>query len=410
MKSLADKNIVLGITGGIAAYKSAELIRILKQNGTNIRVVMTKNACEFITPLTVQALSGNKAHFNLFDLDAEQSMGHIELARWADLLLIAPASADFIARLTVGRSEDLLSTLCLATLAPIYLAPAMNQVMWSNKATQCNVKTIVSRGINIIGPTKGEQACGDFGYGRMAEPEIITNSLANLFNSGPMLGKKLLITAGPTREKIDPVRYISNYSSGKMGFSLATAAAEAGAKVTLISGPVALNASLGVELINVESALDMQNAVLDTLNSEAYDFYISCAAVADYRPTEVYKQKIKKDYNNVTENRIIELTLNSDILSMVSNLQKNRPFVVGFAAETNNAINYAREKLQRKNLDMIIVNDVAKKNIGFGSDVNEVTVIDSKNEINLPQMSKINLGKKLIECIASSCNKKLQPK
>ncbi len=348
MLSLINKQILLGITGGIAAYKSAELSRLLVKAGVEVRAVMTSSACEFITPLTIQALSGNRVHTDLMDVQAEAAMGHIELARWADLILIAPVSANFIARLAHGEANDLLSAICLASSAPIALAPAMNQAMWSNQNTQENLAALKSKGLSIFGPAEGEQACGDIGLGRMLEPAELIEQAAELFQNGVLAGLNVSITAGPTREAIDPVRYISNHSSGKMGYALAHAAAEAGAKVSLISGPVSLSPPPHVKLIEVENAEQMLEATIET----PCDIFIGVAAVADYRPQQIASNKIKKSKDSVN----LELVKNPDILGSIA-AQQPKPFCVGFAAETENLESNALTKLQNKNIDLIIANN-----------------------------------------------------
>ena len=397
MPSLANKRVLLGVTGGIAAYKSAEIIRRLQDAGANVRVVMTSAATEFITPLTMQALSGNPVHLELLDTDAEAAMGHIELARWADMILVAPASADFIAKLTNGEGGDLLSTLCLASRSPLAIAPAMNQGMWRNASTQHNIERLRGRGIHIFGPTEGNQACGDVGPGRMSEPEDIAELTADLFETGALAGKKVIITAGPTREAIDPVRYISNHSSGKMGYALAEAAAEAGAETVLISGPVNLTSPDRVKTIAVTSAQEMYDAALD--EADGCQLFIASAAVADYRPVQVSTQKIKKSADTLT----IEMVKNPDIVSAVAALQ-HRPFTVGFAAETANVEDgledHARGKLERKNLDLVIANDVSDRTIGFNSDDNAVLVVEMKSSEAIPKINKSILARQLIAKIA----------
>jgi phosphopantothenoylcysteine decarboxylase / phosphopantothenate---cysteine ligase len=394
MAHLFNRNILLGVSGGIAAYKSAELVRQLQELGASVRVVMTRGAQEFITPLTLQALSGNPVHTELLDEEAEQGMGHIELARWADLLLIAPATADLVARLAAGRADDLLTTVALATSAPLLLAPAMNQQMWRDSATETNMATLRARGAQVIGPAAGVQACGDVGPGRMEEPATIAQSAANMFDSGLLQGKRVVITAGPTREALDPVRYISNHSSGKMGYALAEAAALAGARTTIISGPVALQAPEHVSVVQVNSALDML-AASETLLPEC-DIYIACAAVADYRPADIQPQKIKKGPEQTT----LQLVKNPDIVAAVA-ASKQRPFTVGFAAETRDVLNYARGKLQRKGLDMIVANDVSDQSIGFNSDENEVTVLWREGEQVLEKAGKGTLARQIVALIAS---------
>lgn len=399
MQRLTNRQIVLGITGGIAAYKSAELTRLLKGAGADVRVVMTPAATEFITPLTLQALSGNPVHLHLLDAEAEAGMGHIELAKWADLILIAPASADFMARLASGNGNDLLSTICLAAAAPICLAPAMNQAMWRDDSTQDNARLLRERGVTLFGPASGEQACGDTGPGRMMEPTDLAELAAGQFERGLLTGKTVFITAGPTREPLDPVRYISNHSSGKMGYALAAAAVDAGAKVKLISGPVNLAAPERMTRVSVQSAEDMLAASLDDL--ESCDIFIASAAVADYRPTAVAEHKMKKGNEEIME---LHLVKNPDIVATVAGTP-DKPFTVGFAAETRDVLSYARGKLERKNLDMIVANDVSRSDIGFNSDENAVTVITPDSEQELPQASKRQLAGQIIEQVARSYHK-----
>ena len=393
MAHLFNRNVLLGVSGGIAAYKSAELIRQLQERGANVRVIMTQGAQEFITPLTLQALSGHPVSTDLLDTEAEQGMGHIELARWADLLLVAPATADLLARLSAGRADDLLTTVALATPAPLLLAPAMNQQMWRDSATAANIEILSERGVQLVGPAEGIQACGDTGPGRMEEPAVIADAAAALFDSGLLAGQRVVVTAGPTREALDPVRYISNHSSGKMGYALARAAAEAGAQTTLVSGPVNLATPDHVQRIDVESARDMLQACLDLLGE--CDVFIACAAVADYRPASTQDQKIKKDAEDMT----LELVRNPDIVASVA-ASDRRPFTVGFAAETHNVVEYAREKMARKKLDMIVANDVADPDIGFNSDYNAATVLSREGEHSLPQASKETLAHQIIALIA----------
>jgi phosphopantothenoylcysteine decarboxylase/phosphopantothenate--cysteine ligase len=392
-QNLANKRIIIGISGGIAAYKAAELVRRLKQHGAQVRVVMTAAAQQFITPLTLQALSGNPVHTALLDTEAEAAMGHIALARWADALLIAPASADCIARIAQGRGDDLLTTLVLALNAPLALAPAMNQAMWLDKATQHNVQLLLHRGITLFGPAEGSQACGDTGPGRMLEAEELAECLSSLFATGALAGLRVTITAGPTREAIDPVRFISNHSSGKMGYALAEAAAEAGALTTLISGPVALPAPPNVNLVKVCSAAEMHAASMAA--AADCDIFIATAAVADYRPKNVASQKIKKKDSTM----LLELERNPDIISAVAALQPG-PFCVGFAAETEKVAEHARSKLQRKGLDLIFANDVANTGIGFNSDENQVTLISAKETLTLELAPKQRLARILISEIA----------
>ena len=397
MAHLFNRNVLLGVSGGIAAYKSAELVRQLQELGATVRVIMTHGAREFITPLTLQALSGHPVHTELLDEKAEQGMGHIELARWADLLLIAPATADLIARLAAGRGDDLLTTVALATAAPRMLAPAMNQQMWRDPATAANVETLLERGFRMIGPAAGEQACGDVGPGRMEEPAAIADAAAGLFISGALAGKRVVITAGPTREALDPVRYISNHSSGKMGYALAAAAADAGARTTLVSGPVNLTVPEHVSCQQVESARDMLDACLDLVPD--CDIFIACAAVADYRPAQVQAQKIKK---GDTDETTLQLVKNPDIVSAVA-AGEHRPFTVGFAAETQDVLGYARSKMQRKGLDMIIANDVSDSGIGFNSEDNEVTVLWAEGEQALARANKSTIARQIVELIAGRC-------
>lgn len=394
MGLLSNKQILLGVTGGIAAYKSADLVRRLQDAGASVRVVMTPAACEFITPLTMQALSGHPVHTTLLDPEAEAGMGHIQLARWADLVLIAPASADFIARFTQGMGDDLLTTLCLATAAPIAIAPAMNQGMWHAPATQDNLALLAKRKVHIFGPAAGGQACGDIGLGRMLEPLQLVDAAASLFESGVLAGKKVVITAGPTREAIDPVRYISNHSSGKMGYALAQAAMEAGAQVVLISGPVNLPSPDRVQLIKVTSAQEMFDASL--AQADACHLFIAAAAVADYRPAQVAVQKIKKGSDAELSLNLIK---NPDIVASVAALPR-RPFTVGFAAETERLLEHARTKLERKNLDLVIANDITGDGIGFNSDDNAVTLVSQVEEITLSQRSKQQLARELIALMA----------
>jgi phosphopantothenoylcysteine decarboxylase / phosphopantothenate---cysteine ligase len=349
---MRGKHVLLGVTGGIAAYKSADLVRRLMERGAEVQVVMTAGAREFIGATTFQALSGRAVRESLWDSAAEAAMGHIELARWADLVLVAPASADFMARLAGGRADDLLSTLCLATAAPLVLAPAMNQQMWANAATQSNVATLTQRGVRLLGPGIGEQACGELGPGRMLEPIAIADLIEPLLaGAGAFSGKRVLITAGPTREAIDPVRFVSNRSSGRMGYAVAEAMRAAGAEVVLISGPVALSPPPGVRCVSVETAAQMLEAVQRELSGT--HVLVATAAVADYRPLTIADRKIKKK----TEQLSLELTRTTDILATVA-AGPERPFVVGFAAETDAVEQHALEKLERKNLDMIAANEV----------------------------------------------------
>ncbi|MGR5234503.1 bifunctional phosphopantothenoylcysteine decarboxylase/phosphopantothenate--cysteine ligase CoaBC [Vibrio rotiferianus] len=393
MQTLAGKKILLGISGGIAAYKCAELTRRLIERGAQVQVVMTKAAKEFITPLTMQAVSGRPVSDSLLDPAAEASMGHIELAKWADLVLLAPATADLIARMSAGMGNDLLTTLVLATDSPIAVSPAMNQQMYRNIATQENIATLARRGMHIWGPAAGEQACGDVGPGRMLEPMQLVHLCEQFFQPKLLADKSILITAGPTREAIDPVRYISNHSSGKMGFALANAAANLGAKVTLVSGPVSLNTPVGVERINVASAQEMHDTVM--AHAANHDAFISCAAVADYRPEDVASQKLKKTENN--DHMTIKMVKNPDIVAAVAAMTEQRPFTVGFAAETNDVETYARGKLLKKNLDMICANDVSVEGQGFNSNDNAITLFWPQGDQALALESKEALSFKILE-------------
>ncbi|MEB3763794.1 bifunctional phosphopantothenoylcysteine decarboxylase/phosphopantothenate--cysteine ligase CoaBC [Vibrio cholerae] len=395
MQSLAGKKILLGISGGIAAYKCAELTRRLVERGANVQVVMTHAAKEFITPLTMQAVSGRPVSDSLLDPAAEASMGHIELAKWADLVLLAPATADLIARMAAGMGNDLLTTLILATNAPVAIAPAMNQQMYRNFATQENLQTLIRRGYLTWGPAAGEQACGDVGPGRMLEPMELVAHCENFFAPKILVGKRVLITAGPTREALDPVRYITNHSSGKMGFALAKAAAQLGADVTLVSGPVHLPTPVGVNRIDVQSGLEMHSAVMKEATS--HQIFIACAAVADYRPQTVAEQKIKKSRDNDT--LTIEMVKNPDIVASVAALTENRPFTVGFAAETQDVETYARSKLVRKNLDMICANDVSIAGQGFNSNDNALTLFWKEGQHSLPLTSKDALASAVMHLI-----------
>ena len=408
--------IIVAVTGGIAAYKSAILVRRLKDANFEVRVVLTDGAQAFITPLTFQALSGNPVHTSLLDPEAEAGMGHIELARWADLILVAPASANCLARLAAGMADDLLTTLVLATKAPIWLAPAMNQQMWANAITQRNLQTLAHYQMHIIQPDAGEQACGDVGLGRMPEPEAIATQVTQYFKqpdiqfkqpSHPvelppavLAGQHVVITAGPTREAIDPVRYVSNHSTGKMGFALAEACRDAGARVTLIAGPVSLPTPQGVERINIASACELLAACTQVVDAQC-DIFIATAAVADYRAAEVAPQKIKKSGEQLS----IHLVKNPDIVASIAQHAK-RPLMVGFAAETQHMETYATGKLVSKNLDMIAVNDVSRSDIGFGSDQNAMTVFFAQHYQLAPQhlakASKNQIAWQLVECIAAA--------
>jgi phosphopantothenoylcysteine decarboxylase/phosphopantothenate--cysteine ligase len=393
MQRLYRKRIVLGVGGGIAAYKSAELVRRLLDQGAEVRVVMTRGGSEFITPLTMQALSGHPVHLDLLDPAAEAAMGHIELAKWADLVLIAPATADLIA-------HDLLTTLVLATDAIVAIAPAMNQAMWRDPATQANTQLLQSRGLKVFGPASGSQACGDVGLGRMLEANDLAQCAADCFQHLALTGKHLLITAGPTQENIDPVRYITNHSSGKMGFALAEAAVEAGARVTLITGPVHLPTPDRVTRIDVVSARDMLAACESAIPC---DVFIASAAVADYRPEVVAPQKLKKDPTK-GDGLLLQMVRNPDILATIAS-RPDRPFSVGFAAETENLLDYAARKLKDKNLDLIVANDVANPSIGFNSEENACSVIDRELHATLfAQTSKGKIARQLISFIAERLN------
>ena len=375
MGSLSNKHVIVGISGGIAAYKSVEIVRRLQDHGAEVRVVMTTASTEFIRPMTLQALTGHPVHTDLLDEDAEAAMGHIELARWADLLLIAPASANFISTMVHGGADSLLGAIYLATSAKVVVAPAMNQAMWSHPATTENIKILKSRDAVILNPDDGLQACGDVGPGRLQQPQLLVDQLVDIFECGLLAGKKVVITAGPTRESIDPVRYISNHSSGKMGYALASSLAEAGAKVTLISGPVSRECPERCKFVSVVSADDMLTASMAA--AKHADIFIGAAAVADYRPVNIEQQKIKKRDDHIS----LELQKNPDIISTVASTYKHL-FVVGFAAETENIESFAKDKLQRKQLNAIIVNDVSRSDIGFNTDDNEVSWIDKKFLLN----------------------------
>ena len=392
---MQGKRILLGVTGGIAAYKAAELVRRLRERGAEVQVVMTAAAREFIGALTFQALSGRPVRTDLWDSAAEAAMGHIELARWAEAVLVAPASADFLARLAEGRADDLLATLCLATAAPIAVAPAMNRLMWANAATAANVARLRQRGVQVFGPGEGEQACGEIGEGRMLEPPELADRLAALLpTAGPLSGRRVLITAGPTRERIDPVRFISNRSSGKMGFAVAQAAREAGAEVVLVSGPVWLATPPGVRRVDVESA----EAMLEAVQAEVAgaDIFIATAAVADYRPAHPSGQKIKK----TNERLQLEMERTTDVLATVA-ARAQRPFVVGFAAETESVEHYARAKLLKKNLDLIAANEVSHTK-GFDCEDNHLIVLSRTARQDLGSGPKLALARELIRLIGES--------
>jgi phosphopantothenoylcysteine decarboxylase/phosphopantothenate--cysteine ligase len=397
MQYLTNKRVLLGVTGSIAAYKAAELIRRLRDVGAEVRVVVTDGAKAFVTPLTFQALSGSPVYENLLDKEAEAAMGHIELARWADVILIAPASANSLAGLAQGRADELLNAVCLASDVPLAIAPAMNKHMWADPATQENVRLLAQRGVLFIGPDSGDQACGDVGEGRMADSDVIISRLTELFTVGSLSGLTVLVTAGPTREALDPVRYLSNHSSGKMGYAIAEAAVEAGANVILISGPVSLETPDHVTRINIESAADMEAAVKEQII--AADIFVATAAVTDYRPVTVQQDKIKKKEDRLT----LELEKNTDILAMVKAAHA-KIFCVGFAAETHDLESYARAKLKQKNIEMVAANLVgaaAEKTAGtFNSDTNELNVYWQDGDLKLELGSKTKLARQLIALIA----------
>lgn len=390
MSSLSNKRILLGITGGIAAYKCAELTRLFVKAGAEVRVAMTRAATEFITALTMQALSGNRVQLDLLDPEAEAAMGHIELARWADLVLIAPATADFLAKLAHAQADDILSTLVLAASAPIAVAPAMNQAMWADAGTQANLEILRERKTHVFGPEDGDQACGDVGPGRMMEPAQLLQCCADMFESGLLAGQKIVITGGPTREALDPVRYISNHSSGKMAYALATEAVAAGARVVLISGPVNLQIPAGVTLLDVVTAQEMLDATL--ANVIDADVFIGVAAVVDYRPQRVATDKIKKSSDIMQ----LKLVKNPDIINAVADLEK-RPLVVGFAAETSNIAENGREKLLKKKLDLLFANNAIDS---FNSDSISVTAISTDTESKLPAGNKHVVARNMLQLIA----------
>ncbi|MBI6191285.1 bifunctional phosphopantothenoylcysteine decarboxylase/phosphopantothenate--cysteine ligase CoaBC [Providencia rettgeri] len=390
--SLLGKQIVIGISGGIAAYKIPELTRRLRDKGAIVRVVMTQGAKAFITPLTLQAVSGHPVSDDLLDPAAEAAMGHIELAKWADIIILAPATADLIARLSAGMANDLLTTVCLASAAPIALVPAMNQQMYKAKATQENLIKLQQRQCMIWGPDAGSQACGDIGPGRMIDPLEIVRLTSEFFTPKlDLQGIKLMITAGPTREALDPVRFISNHSSGKMGFAIAKAASQRGADVTLIAGPVNIETPKGVKRIDVTSGLEMYEQVHQTITEQ--NIFIGCAAVADYRAKNIAENKIKKQGDEVS----ITLIKNPDIVASVGNLKHNRPYVVGFAAETQNVEEYARQKRQQKQLDLICANDVSLADNGFNSDNNALHIFDANGDTRLPHCNKNELSHYLLD-------------
>ena len=394
MSRLPNRRIVLGVAGGIAAYKSADLVRRLRDRDFEVRVVMTAAAREFVAPLTFQALSSNPVHCELLDEQAEAGMGHIELARWADLVLVAPATADVVARIAHGFADDLLTTVCLATTAPVVLAPAMNQQMWQAGATRANVLALLDRGVAMLGPGAGDQACGEVGPGRMLEPEEIADRVAARFGGGALADLRVLVTAGPTREALDPVRFLTNHSSGKMGYAVAAAAAEAGARVSLVSGPTALPAPSGVERIEVTSAEEMYTEVM--ARAARCDLFIAAAAVADYRPARYAGRKIKKGDGPAT----LDLVRTPDIVAGVAAMD-DRPFTVGFAAETESMQANAEDKLARKGLDMIAANRVGLPDRGFASERNALTVLwrdGGSRELGLAP--KAELARSLIGLVA----------
>ena len=391
MARLFNRNFIIGVTGSIAAYKAAELTRSLIHEGANVRVIMTEGACEFITPLTLQALSGHEVHTDLLDTGAEAAMGHIELARWADAFLIAPASADSIARLVQGRADDLLGACALATPAPIFVAPAMNQEMWAKQATQDNVQTLVSRGISMLGPSSGSQACGDVGAGRLLEPDDIVSAVVKHLSTGVLSGRHVVITAGPTREPICPVRYISNRSSGKMGYALAEACINAGAKTTLISGPVSCEPPTGAAVIDVETTQQMFDASMAA--AATADIFIGTAAVVDFKPATVSDRKIKRSGIKAMD---LSLVPNPDIIASVAASEARPQLVVGFAAETHDVQLYARKKLASKSLDFIFANDVSDQSIGFNSEQNAGVLIGKDTDITMPMSSKRVLAESII--------------
>jgi len=395
MQDFVDKKIVLGVCGGIAAYKSPYLIRELTRLGAQVQVVMTNSAQAFITPLTMQALSGNDVRVELFDLQAERAMGHIELARWADYLVIAPASANCLAKMAHGLADDLLSTLYLVAETPVIVCPAMNKSMWNHSATQANCEILRQRGVMIIGPEEGSQACGEYGFGRLSDTDTIINGLRLQEVQGLLKGHQVLITAGATREAIDPVRYISNHSSGKMGYALAQAAKIAGADVTLISGITSLPVPAGVTFHTAVSAKDMHEQVLKSLQKNMV--FIGCAAVADYSPATIAQQKIKK-FND--DDLSLSLSINPDIIAAVA-ATKKAAYVVGFAAETENLMENAHKKLHKKNLDMVIANQVGD-GLGFDADYNQVTIVTKEAQKVLPLTNKVRLAGQIIAILAAT--------
>ncbi|EPN1651399.1 bifunctional phosphopantothenoylcysteine decarboxylase/phosphopantothenate--cysteine ligase CoaBC [Cronobacter dublinensis] len=398
---LAGKKIVLGVSGGIAAYKTPELVRRLRERGAEVRVAMTEAAKAFITPLSLQAVSGFPVSDSLLDPAAEAAMGHIELGKWADLVILAPATADLIARVAAGMANDLVTTICLATPSPVAVVPAMNQQMYRNVATQHNIELLAARGLHIWGPDSGSQACGDVGPGRMLDPlEVVELAVNHFAPVNDLQHLNIMITAGPTRERLDPVRYITNDSSGKMGFAVAAAASARGARVTLVAGPVALPTPAGVERIDVESALEMEAAVQQ--RAQQQHIFIGCAAVADYRAETISSEKIKKQGDELT----LKMVKNPDIVAGVAALVENRPYVVGFAAETNNVEEYARQKRLRKNLDLICANDVSLAGQGFNSDTNALHLFWQEGDKVLPLERKALLGQRLLDEIVTRYDEK----
>lgn len=394
MGHLSNRHIIIGVSGGIAAYKAGELVRLFRKQGADVRVILSRGAQAFITPLTFQALSGNPVHTELLDASAEAGMGHIELARWADAVVIAPGTAYVIARLAMGRADDLLTTVALATAAPLFVAPAMNQQMWANDRTQHNIQRLLDAEVHILGPDAGEQACGDIGPGRLLDPEAIERLVSTHFSSRSLAGRKVVITAGPTREPLDPVRFLTNHSSGKMGFALARAAQEAGAETVLIAGPVTLDTPDGVRRIDVETAVEMLEAAQSVLSGT--DIFIAAAAVADYRPDHYADQKIKKSGDQL----ILNLTKNPDIVATVSASPQRPNLVMGFAAETQQLEQYAEGKRIAKQLDFIVANDVSRADIGFNSDANAVTVFGPAGKQDFPVASKDVIANQLLGLLA----------
>ena len=393
VKRLTNKRVLLGVSAGIAAYKTPNLVRKLTELGAEVQVILSKNADQFVAPLALQAVSGNPTHSYAMTAESESGMGHIDLARWADVVLIAPATANLMARLCSGNADELLTTVCVATEAPIAIAPAMNQQMWQNKATEQNLETLISRDVWVLGPDAGEQACGEVGPGRMLQPIEIAQTLAERFHHGKLTGKNIMLTVGPTWEALDPVRGITNHSSGTMGYALAQAAIEAGANVTLICGPTKTSPPEHAAVTKVISALDMHKAVMDQISEQ--DIFIGVAAVADYRPADIADGKIKKSGDEMT----MTLVKNPDILADVANL-KNPPFCVGFAAETDNIVDYARGKLERKKLKMIAANHVGGSETGFGVPDNAITLISADKVVDLPKQNKYSLARALIQEIS----------